>query len=98
MSALLEYHMSYPMNEYGTELKTPARSADPWLVAPTCETCSTFRDVRSKLATAILIFGNKVKSTNAIIHQNPYPAIIVGIGAGALFGVALASQMVTRRV
>ena len=37
--------------------------------------------------------GKEANAANAVLHRNPYPTVLVGIGAGALLGFLVACRL-----
>jgi ElaB/YqjD/DUF883 family membrane-anchored ribosome-binding protein len=40
--------------------------------------------------------GKKANTANAVMHNRPYPTVLVGIGAGALLGFLVASRLIRK--
>lgn len=85
------------MNEYGTESKSPTRTADPWLLGQEDNACESDPTARLRIVAAIKSYAVRANAVNVRIHHNPYPAILLGIGAGALLGIVLTGQLFVKR-
>ncbi len=93
-------HMSYPMNEFITDLKKPAQAADEWITssADTAKSAShkavrgisSFLDRGKDISESIRkSVGKEVGTVNAVLRRNPCQTVLVGIGAGALLGALI---------
>lgn len=96
--------MSYPMNEFVTDLQRPVQADDERIPTP-AET-----PVRQPAHHPVSVMergkalyrsvGNRVRSeasaADAELHVNPYPTVLAGIGAGALLGFLVALRLTGR--
>lgn len=96
-------NMSYPMNEFVSDLENAEKTAEDW-IATSAATAGTAlhgagdgitaamergRDFYKALARRV---GKEANAANAVMHRNPYPTVLVGIGAGALLGFLFACR------
>jgi ElaB/YqjD/DUF883 family membrane-anchored ribosome-binding protein len=89
--------MSYPTNELLTDLKRSVVCAELRPDTLICEEEIQHHGQRDKILSVLKRAKVSVADTNAMIHRNPYPALCIGIGAGALPGIAIARQLVMSR-
>jgi ElaB/YqjD/DUF883 family membrane-anchored ribosome-binding protein len=97
-------HMSYPMNEFITDLKKPAQVADEW-ISSTADTAKSASHKAARGISSLLDRGKDISESirkgvgkeadvvNAVLHRNPYPTVLAAIGAGALFGALIAWRL-----
>lgn len=96
--------MSYPMNEFITDLQKPAQTASERTPTPAhaqvgqpLHLAVTFIERGKNLCSAVCNrVRGKASAADAELHQNPYPGVLVGIGAGALLALLVASRFAGR--
>ncbi len=99
--------MSYPINEFVTDLEKTAKTTDEWIASSASAAESACREGGSELSSAIGKGGKayknvrhrverEVRSANQAMHHHPYPAVLAGIAAGALIGYRAASLFKSR--
>jgi ElaB/YqjD/DUF883 family membrane-anchored ribosome-binding protein len=92
------------MNEFVTDLEKPAKTADEWIsssadaVRAACheannEMSSVMKRGRDFYVTVCKRVGKEANAANAVMHSNPYPPVLVAIGAGALLGYLVACRL-----
>jgi ElaB/YqjD/DUF883 family membrane-anchored ribosome-binding protein len=99
--------MSYPMNEFVTDLARSAKTAREWLPSPAnvvetaCheaghELSSVMERGRNIYKAVRKRVGKEAGAANAVMHNHPYSSALVGIGAGALLGYFVACSFSRR--
>lgn len=93
--------MSYPMNEFITDVKRPVQMAED-LISSTASAARTACHEAGNEISSLLKRGEDITKSvrkrvakeacavNAALHSNPYPTVLAGIGAGALLGFLVA--------
>ena len=82
--------MSYPMNEFVTDLE---KSAETACHEAGNELSSIMERGRDFYKTVRKRVGHEANAANAVMHNHPYPPVLVGIGAGALIGYLVACRL-----
>lgn len=82
-------NMSYPMNEFVTDLENPAETGKHEAGAWLSTVMERGRDFCQAVGTRV---GKDTRAANALVYRNPYPTLLVGIGAGALLGFLVACR------
>ncbi len=94
--------MSYPMNEFETDLEKPHKPSREWLACaarpgetdlhvPDYGITPVIEPVRNSRHTAAGRPHGQSTADNAIPHGNSYPRAVAGSGTGALLGFLAAS-------
>ena len=95
------------MNEFERDPEKPYKPAGGWISCSSCPVETSMleavngkpaatergRDFHSAAAKHV---GNETTATNAVMQGNPYPSVLVGIGAGALLGHLVARRLNAR--
>ena len=95
------------MNEFITDIKKPAEIAGDFVSATANaagtaihqageEISSVLEKGREISGSAWKRMGNEAEAANAALHRNPYPAVLAGLGAGALLGVLVTRKAANR--
>lgn len=96
-------NMSYPMNEFETDLENLAQTSDEWISSSSDAVGTALHEVGDAISSVTERGGNIYKAAgkrvareagaaNAVLHNNPYPTVLAGIGAGALLGFLVARR------
>jgi ElaB/YqjD/DUF883 family membrane-anchored ribosome-binding protein len=92
--------MSYPMNEFVTDLQRLVQASGQRTVLPAETPGHHPASVVQRGRDLYKAIGNRVRgeanAANTELHVNPYPTVLVGIGAGALLGFLVAWRLTGR--
>ncbi len=96
------------MNEFITDKKKPVQIAEDFVSATASaadtavhqagvEISSVLERGREISESAWKRMENEAEAANAALHRNPYPAVLAGLGAGALLGVLVTRKATGRQ-
>ncbi len=96
-------NMSYPMNEFETDLENLAQTSLDWISSSSDAVGTALREVGDGISSVMERGGDAYKAAskrvgreagaaNAVLHNNPYPTVLASIGAGALLGFLVARR------
>jgi ElaB/YqjD/DUF883 family membrane-anchored ribosome-binding protein len=99
--------MSYPMNEFETDLEKPYEPSSEWIACSSGADESVLNETNDGISAVMeqgryshntvgRRVGNDETAANTLLHKNPYPHVLVGIGAGTLLGFLLAGRLNAR--
>lgn len=92
------------MNEFVTDLQKQMKAADKCISSSTRVVGTACHDVGEEISSVMQRgksvcktvrkrVGKGASAANAAMHSNPYPPVLVGIGAGALLGYLAACKL-----
>lgn len=86
--------MSYPMNEFVTDLEKSEQTAENRISSEAGDVMSSaIKRGRSLYKALGRRAGKDVHAVNAAVHENPYPTMLAGVGAGAVIGYLVACRL-----
>ena len=95
--------MSYPMNEFETDLENSVQTSEEWISSSSDAVGSALNEAGDGISSVMergrniykaagKRVGKEASAANAVLHKHPYPTVLVGIGAGALLGYLVARR------
>jgi ElaB/YqjD/DUF883 family membrane-anchored ribosome-binding protein len=96
--------MSYPMNEFVTDLETPDNVADKWIAT----SAASVGDVNHRAGQGLISFmsqsrrmfesarkaiGEESRAAHAFIHDRQYIPVLASMVAGMIVGYIMSSKM-----